>query len=564
MHPILTTGALHAAIALLGSRMVAIFSGFAHAAAPVAIDAVWQGALVVVALVLCLRLAPRVSAAHRFAIWVSAFAMVAALPFLPMALHSSSAAVATSSASHAVEVRPWLQLNLDSRWGFIVAALWLLASTMRAVDLIFHSLRLRRLWQSGSPVQVDAGLRSLLARVFPTRRPIEICTTRELDRPSVIGFFAPRILIPDWLFDRMTPGELEHVALHEAEHLRRRDDWTNLFQKVFLVLFPLNPALAWMEHRLCREREMACDEGVVQRTHAPRAYAACLTSLAERSLKRRAQALSLGAFGRRPELVHRVHSILWRKRVLHPIAARAWVGAVGCGLLFGAVELARCPQMVAFVPVKTSSAVHHLAKAQAGPASTAFERAALTPVRQASLVIPAKSASADELRAPAPYRAIETRAILPVQHEAAVQLPSDTQRAQLQPLSGEAERAATTAGRNSTMARQVLLKAEEPNAAASEQQTGFVIFTAWEQVSTLRHRNDRVADYDTSASSDLDAAAEGQTQSQPAAEVTVTRVILAVYPAESAPKANAKHATDSHSVRPPAIPFDGGWLIFQL
>ena len=134
----------------------------------------------------------------------------------------------------------------------------------------------------------------------------------------MIGFLAPRILIPEWLFARLTPGELEQVVLHEAEHLRRRDDWTNLLQKLSLVLFPLNPALAWMERRLCREREMACDEGVVRRTQAPRAYAACLTSLAERGLQRRVQALSLGAFERRPELVHRVHSILRRRQALHP------------------------------------------------------------------------------------------------------------------------------------------------------------------------------------------------------------------------------------------------------
>ena len=79
----------------------------------------------------------------------------------------------------------------------------------------------------------------------------------------MIGFFKPRILIPDWLFARLTSGELEQIVLHEAEHLRRRDDWTNLFQKLCLVFFPLNPALMWIEHRLCREREMACDDGVI-------------------------------------------------------------------------------------------------------------------------------------------------------------------------------------------------------------------------------------------------------------------------------------------------------------
>ena len=248
-------------------------------------------------------------------------------------------------------------LQLDSRWGFAIAAFWLAASAFRAAELVFHSLRLRKLWRGATPVEMDGSLRSLLA-ALPARR-IEICTTPDLDRPSVIGFFAPRILIPEWLYSRLTPGELEQVVLHEAEHLRRRDDWTNLLQKLSLVLFPLNPALAWMERRLCREREMACDEGVVERTQAPRTYAACLTALAERGLERRelqrreflrrAQALSLGAFERRPELVSRVDSILRRRKALHPLAAGALVGIVGCGLVIGAVELSRSPQLVAFV-----------------------------------------------------------------------------------------------------------------------------------------------------------------------------------------------------------------------
>ena len=243
--------------------------------------------------------------------------------------------------------------------------MWLAASAIRAGELAFHALRLRRLWKTATPVEIGARVgveidsrvksrvREALAAVSNAGR-IEICTTRDLDCPSVIGFFAPRILIPEWLFSRLSPGELEQVILHESEHLRRRDDWTNLLQKLAVVLFPLNPALAWMERRLCREREMACDEGVVRRTQAPRAYAACLTTLAERGLQqrellRRAHALSLGAFTRRPELVHRVQSILRRKRALNPLAAAALVGVVGFGLVAGAVELSRSPQLVAFV-----------------------------------------------------------------------------------------------------------------------------------------------------------------------------------------------------------------------
>ncbi len=84
----------------------------------------------------------------------------------------------------------------------------------------------------------------------------------------------------------------------------------NLLQKVSLVLVPLNPVLMWVERRLCLERELACDEDVLRLTKAPKAYATCLTNLAEHRLGRRAAALSLSAWEKRSELARRVHSIL--------------------------------------------------------------------------------------------------------------------------------------------------------------------------------------------------------------------------------------------------------------
>lgn len=343
-----------------GSSIPATWSAFSRPAAALALNAVWQGAAVALGLALCLRLAPRSPARHRFALWAAGFSIVVALQVLPVisqlmpihlrAVSNSAAPFGMASASH-----PLLQLN--AAWSLVIAALWLAASFYRAVDLALHSLHLRKLWKTAVPVDVDpASLPRTSSRLSP--RTIQICTTSELERPSVIGFFAPRILIPGWLFLRLTPGELDQIVLHETEHLHRRDDWTNLLQKLCLVLFPLNPGLAWIERCLCREREMACDEGVIRVTRAPRAYAACLASLAERGLERSAGMLSLGAWHARPELVRRVHSILRCKRALSPLAARAVLGAVGCVLLAGAAALARCPRLVAFAPARDNGAAH--------------------------------------------------------------------------------------------------------------------------------------------------------------------------------------------------------------
>jgi beta-lactamase regulating signal transducer with metallopeptidase domain len=372
----------HVLKAGLWSALADGFREFAHAAAPVAVTALWQGALIAAGMALCMRFAPRVAAAHRFAAWAAGFGVLVALPFVPvlgrlMTLNAGAGAdsnigsaslgslASRSLLGHAWLAHPWLQLS--DRWCIAIAALWLLMALARAIDLGIHTARLRRLWKSATalravlPLNGSSGIGSIARE---TR--FEVCTTRELDRPGVIGFFAPRVLIPEWLLERLTEQELEQVVLHEAEHLRRRDDWTNLLQKLCLAVFPLNPALAFIERRLCGEREMACDEGVVRRTQAPRAYAACLAGLAERHMERRAEALSLGAFERRPELARRVHSILVRRSAMHPMMSRALVGAVGCALVVGAVALARCPQLVAYVPAQPRVTVNTAGMVAAG------------------------------------------------------------------------------------------------------------------------------------------------------------------------------------------------------
>jgi beta-lactamase regulating signal transducer with metallopeptidase domain len=328
------------------------FLSFPQAAAESLITSIWQGIVVAIGLGICLRLAPRTIASHRFAIWTAGFLVIAGLPFLSILPHFAvAAAPLVSTGLVSAQAKPWL--HLDLRWSLILTGLWLAASTFRAVDLALHSFELRRLRKTARQVKLPVDCASLPS--IPGRSPIELCTTTCLGRPSVIGFLTPRILIPEWLFDQLTPAELDQIVLHEAEHLRRGDDWTNLIQKLSLVFFPLNPALLWIERQLCLEREMACDDGVIRRTHAPRAYAACLTGLAERGLQHRAGTLShaplsLGAWQHRSDLTRRVHSVLIRKQALGTVGARSLLAGLGVSLVLGAVELARCPQLIAFVP----------------------------------------------------------------------------------------------------------------------------------------------------------------------------------------------------------------------
>ncbi len=300
------------------------------------VSGIWQGLLLAAATGLCLRLAPKTPAAVRYGIWSAVLLLIAALPLVESQWAAGPAAAGSP------------MLRLDVRWSFAIAAVWAAVSLYRAAGLVMQGIGLWRLRRRATPIAVNDEIAGLLAS---GPRRVALCSSSEIERPSVAGFFRPAILIPDWLHAQMSPDELAQVVLHEMEHLRRGDDWLNLLQKLSLTLLPLNPIVAWIERRLCYERELACDDGVLRRTQAPRAYATCLTSLAERGLDRRRLSLTLGMAGgalRQSELARRVHRILRRETTLSPWRTRALTGAVTLGLLGGAAELARCPQIVSF------------------------------------------------------------------------------------------------------------------------------------------------------------------------------------------------------------------------
>jgi hypothetical protein len=296
------------------------------------IAAMWQGALLTAAVALVLRLIPAISATMRSFIWTATFVVLIALHVLPV--HSAVA----SAAAPGLQVAPV--------WSVVLAALWLALSCFRAVQFALGALRLREIAHRAKPIAAPAECQG---------RRYTLCASPDVDRPSVLGFFHPRILLPPALLASLAPEQLRQILLHETEHLRRSDDWSNLLQKLALVVFPLNPALAWVERRLCVERELACDDRVLEATGARKAYATCLARLAEHSMMRRGLGLALGVLGSRTrpsELADRVHRILSQPATrFSPAQSRLAAAVLLCGLAGGAATLAHAPRLVSFASV---------------------------------------------------------------------------------------------------------------------------------------------------------------------------------------------------------------------
>jgi beta-lactamase regulating signal transducer with metallopeptidase domain len=324
-------------------------TGLASATAASALfAAIWQGTILALCVALCLRLLPRLSAATRSLIWMNVFLLLVLLHFGPSFMqHGAAGASLGVSPLHS-----FFPIHLAMRWSIAIAGIWAALSLWRGVQLVLSAIQLHALAMRAMPFHADPALEELLTdkrRSGRSSHRAELCTSSEVERPCVFGFFHPRILIPQALIEKLSPLELQQVVTHEMEHLRRADDWTNLFQKLVLVLFPLNPALLWVERKLCAERELACDDRVLRSSGARRAYAVCLTRLAEYSILHRSLTLVLGAWEHQSELVRRVHRLL---RIPHePMSnrqARLVTAVLLAGVLGAAFGLARSPQLVGF------------------------------------------------------------------------------------------------------------------------------------------------------------------------------------------------------------------------
>lgn len=314
-------------------------------AAEVFTAGLWQGILIAAVVALSLRLLSRISSSARFIVWAISFLLILAMPFLRFQASTETGITRSSAVLHLAPV-----------WGMGILSVWVLLTIFRLAQLLYQIRQTHRIWRDSSPVPVSS---STLAQLLASGRRAELRTSRDIDSPCVIGFFSPRLLVPESLFAELSESQLEHILLHECEHLRRYDDWILLAQKITLALFPLNPALLFADRRLSLERELACDAGVIARTLAPFDYAHSLTRLAEHRLLSNRAALSLSAWTHRSELSHRVHALLKPVRQLSPCWTRSVFAALFLILGGGSLMLIHAPRLVSFsgAPAMTASEI---------------------------------------------------------------------------------------------------------------------------------------------------------------------------------------------------------------
>ncbi|HEY2114651.1 MAG TPA: M56 family metallopeptidase [Candidatus Angelobacter sp.] len=320
-------------------NFVSGFHGLATAVSEGLLYSAIAGTLLASAVWFLLRLFPRKNSRTSFAVWFSTLLATALLPL--MKLLSSDGA--NSGGGHAL-------VTVSTAWAWWVFLAWAGMASIGLLRVALATIQLRRMRVEAVAVDLttlDADLRTLIED-FQRYRKVTVLVSQRLEVPTAIGFHKPAIILPAWLLESTPAEELKYILLHELAHLRRRDDWTNLAQKILKALLFFLPSVWWIERRLSLDREMACDDAVLAHSGSPRGYAECLAKVAERSFLRRQIALAQAVVGRVRQLTTRVATILDPDR---PRAAHLWKPAIPVVMALAglcALPASFAPELVSF------------------------------------------------------------------------------------------------------------------------------------------------------------------------------------------------------------------------
>lgn len=334
-------------------------------------NSLWEAAIFAALVALVLRVLPNVNATTRYAAWCVALAaslllpLATALPQIavqqpapvqhaaPASAPAKHAAVPVTSTTHAARVRspkgentvtaaPSPSLRLPERLHFAlpqyvalsIFAVWFVAALLLLARLALNLWKLEHLKSDALPLPVEYRERlQRWSRADKGEREVRLCTCENIEVPVAVGLFDSMILIPKHLLDSLTQNEVDQIILHELAHLRRADDWTNGFQRLVQALFFFNPAVLFIAQQLDLEREVACDDWVVDQTKEVRPYATCLTKMAEATAWPHRPLAAPGVFVTRRGLSVRVERLLRAGRNIRTSVSFGPTGAIVASLI---------------------------------------------------------------------------------------------------------------------------------------------------------------------------------------------------------------------------------------
>lgn len=337
-------------------------------AVAVLVNGLWEAALLALGAFLVLRAMPNSNATTRHAVLAAAFYASLVLPVVTASVtvrQPAARAVSVGDVAHQSRRSPYrdttnnktaiepavsspsrspfslqtlrLSFALPRPLALGIALTWLLGALFVLVRLCLSLRHLEALKRDALPLPV--AYRSRLKRFAPSAkglRGVRLCHSSEIVVPMAVGLFDAMIIVPDHLLEDLDPIDIDRIILHELAHLRRNDDWINVIERLAQAVLFFNPGVLWLIAQLDLEREIACDDWVLEQNEAL-PYATCLTRIAETTVWPYRAMSAPGTFVTRRAMSVRIERLLSKHRDVR--TSPSWAPTGIAVAAFGALSL---------------------------------------------------------------------------------------------------------------------------------------------------------------------------------------------------------------------------------
>jgi beta-lactamase regulating signal transducer with metallopeptidase domain len=208
--------------------------------------------------------------------------------------------------------------------------LWAGGTIVGILGIVIAKVRIRRLVSAVEPIdrqRFRLEISAAAANVGIDELP-RIGTSRQIDSPVALGVANNAwILIPHQCLCTVSSEQLVQILTHEAAHVMRHDPLIRLCQRVHQAIWWWNPLAHRLNAQLSRAREEICDNVVLNCTDADD-YGTTLLALGKLMCKKKQFVGTVGLFGSRWSLEHRINGLLNPRRKIMTKVNRAVIVTV--------------------------------------------------------------------------------------------------------------------------------------------------------------------------------------------------------------------------------------------
>jgi TonB family protein len=218
-----------------------------------------------------------------------------------------------------------------------IPVIWFTGALVLGICIIFETLSF---WRNvrRRPKVTDPAILALLSeckRRMRIRRNIDIIVTDNVRCPALFGYFRPRLLLPEGVFEKLSDRELSYAFMHELGHLKRHDIGVSWVVSFLQVIHWFNPVVWLAFYQMRVDQESACDSAVLSRMNPRQSadYAKAIVGFLEKFCHNCQLPALAGVLENRSQMKKRIAKIVQYRKTSLKLSFTAFILFVSAGFL---------------------------------------------------------------------------------------------------------------------------------------------------------------------------------------------------------------------------------------